>query len=275
MAGEVSEQELHPMTQNSVDEVVVHARGEVGDADRVYAEDKIARLLDSAPKPVLFARVDLTAHADPARDRPAFAKASLDLNGRRVGAHVAAETMREAIDLLQDRLADRLGRLAGQVETTHRRPRSTDEHEWRHGDPVAVRPGYYPRPVGEREVVRRKSFAIGEMTPDEAVFDLELLDHDFYLFENLETGEDNVVARAADATYELYEPSATCSVVETAADICHSPVRPSTLGPDQAIELLDAGDLPFVFFVDVDTGRGCVAYRRYDGHYGILTPADA
>ena len=34
--------------------------------------------------------------------------------------------------------------------------------------------------------------------PDEAVFDLELLDHDFYLFKNLETGEDNVVARSGD-----------------------------------------------------------------------------
>jgi hypothetical protein len=112
------------------------------------------------------------------------------------------------------------------------------------------------------------------MTPDEAVFDLELLDHDFYLFRNLDTGADNVVARAGDGSYELFEPSATCSSTETAADIRHSAVRPSSMTPEEAVELLDAGDLPFVFFIDSESDRGRVAYRRYDGHYGLLAPAD-
>jgi len=31
---------------------------------------------------------------------------------------------------------------------------------------------------------------------------------------------------------------------------------------------------PFVLFTDPDTARACVAYRRYDGHYGLITPAD-
>jgi hypothetical protein len=29
-----------------------------------------------------------------------------------------------------------------------------------------------------------------------------------------------------------------------------------------------------VFFADSVSGRGSVLYRRYDGHYGIVTPAD-
>jgi hypothetical protein len=43
---------------------------------------------------------------------------------------------------------------------------------------------------------------------------------------------------------------------------------------DTARELLDEGDLPFVFFVDPLTRRGRVLYRRYDGHYGLIVPSD-
>ena len=104
--------------------------------------------------------------------------------------------------------------------------------------------------------------------------DLELLDHDFYLFKNRETGEDNVVARSGRSGYELLEPSATCSLTETVATIRHSPTRPPTIDPEDAVGLLDLGDLPFVFFVDPDTRRGQVVYRRYDGHYGLITPTE-
>lgn len=42
---------------------------------------------------------------------------------------------------------------------------------------------------------------------------------------------------------------------------------------DEAIERLDAGADPFVFFADPVTGRGNVVYRRYDGHCGLITPS--
>jgi hypothetical protein len=45
------------------------------------------------------------------------------------------------------------------------------------------------------------------------------------------------------------------------------------MGADDAIELLNLGDEPLVFFLDPETGRGCAAYRRYDGHYGLITSA--
>ncbi len=253
-------------------EVVVQTRGEVNEAERLYARDRFGRLRELVPGPVLFARVDLDRHTDPARERPAFAKAEFDVNGQVVRADVAAATMSEAIDLLEGRLRERLERVAHREEAKHLRFRGGGDHEWRHGDEVAPRRPYFPRAVEDREVVRHKTFAVGEMTPDEAVLDLELLDHDFYLFKNRETGEDNVVARSEGAGYELLEPSATCSLTEIAAEIRHSAARPSTLSTEDAIELLDLGNAPFVFFVHTDDQRGRVLYRRYDGHYGLIEP---
>ena len=255
-------------------EVVVQARGEVSATERAYAREKIDRLRGLAPRPVLFARVDLTAHADPARERPAFAKAELDVDGQVVRAHAAAATMFEAIDLLEARLRDRLERFAHHAEAKHLRLRGGREHEWRHGDEPAARRSYFPRPIEEREVVRHKAFSVGAISPEEAVLDLELLDHDFYLFKNAETGEDNVIARSDGLGYELFELSATCSLGETDTDIHRSTLRPSTFSVEDATEALDLSDVPFVFFVDPDDGRGQVLYRRYDGHYGLIVPAD-
>jgi len=42
---------------------------------------------------------------------------------------------------------------------------------------------------------------------------------------------------------------------------------------DQAVTHLDLGGDPFVFYVDAGTGRGRVLYRRYDGNYGLISPA--
>jgi ribosome-associated translation inhibitor RaiA len=264
---------MNKLTPNSSD-VVVQARGEVSVAERAYARDKVDPLRSLAAGPVLFIRVDLTKHADPARERPAFAKAELDVNGTLVRAHVAAVTMFEAIDLLEPRLRARLERLAHHEEAKHLRIRRGGDHAWRHGDEISSRPSYFPRPVEDRELVRHKTFAVGEMTPDEAVFDLELLDHDFYLFMNQETGEANVVTRSEGGGYELLEPSATCSLADSAAEIRHSTARPSTLNTAAAIDLLDLGNAPFVFFIDSDDQRARVLYRRYDGHYGLIESAD-
>jgi hypothetical protein len=41
----------------------------------------------------------------------------------------------------------------------------------------------------------------------------------------------------------------------------------------QATQRLDDGGEPFVFFANAMTGRGNVVYRRYDGNYGLITPA--
>jgi hypothetical protein len=40
----------------------------------------------------------------------------------------------------------------------------------------------------------------------------------------------------------------------------------------QAQQRLDVDDEPWLFFKDPASGRGQVLYRRYDGHYGLITP---
>jgi len=58
----------------------------------------------------------------------------------------------------------------------------------------------------EIAIVRTKKFALKPMDAQEAVMELELLNHDFYVFRNGWTDEINVVYKRKDGEYGLIEP---------------------------------------------------------------------
>jgi ribosome-associated translation inhibitor RaiA len=241
-------------------------------ADAVaYAADKVARVAQRCADPVLLAEVTLAVEPDPARQRPVVAEATLTVDGRPVRAHVAAGAPLEAVDLLEDRLSRRLRRFEQRFHREGRERHDTGtptDGEWRHGDLPTHRPERFERPADERELVRRKTFATSPMTVAEAAFDLDMSGHDFYLFTELDTGADAVVHYRRDQNLGLQVPEGV--VVEVPSDQVVTSTAP-TLSVEDAIERLDAGNEDFVFFIRSDTGRGAVGYRRYDGHWGLIT----
>ncbi len=56
------------------------------------------------------------------------------------------------------------------------------------------------------ELVKRKSFYVGVMTPDEAVLQMEMIGHEFFMFRDAESGEINVVYKRKDGNYGLLIP---------------------------------------------------------------------
>ncbi len=60
--------------------------------------------------------------------------------------------------------------------------------------------------VGAPEVVRTKRFAIKPMPVEEAILQMSLLGHDFYVFSNAETDQVNVLYRRKDGNFGLIEP---------------------------------------------------------------------
>jgi hypothetical protein len=248
------------------------SQGEVS-ADAIdYARQRIGHLATRIDEPISFARVKLSMAADPARSRPAIAQASFEINGRPVRAHVAGHEMREAVDLLQRRLADQIAHRAQHLEALRRQsPGQAEPGEWRRGDLPSVRPESFDRPVDQRQLVRHKSFVAAEENLDEAIFEMEQLDYDFHLFRDIDSREDSLLYRLPNGAWcvQHLHPSgspATMSVSDVVLDARPVP----TLTLDEATEQLNLGGLRYVFFADL-TGRGNVLYRRYDGHYGLIT----
>ncbi|MEV0402627.1 sigma 54 modulation/S30EA ribosomal C-terminal domain-containing protein [Actinoallomurus sp. NPDC050550] len=183
--------------------------------------------------------------------------------------------MNQAIVLMHDRLRVRLEHAARNWEAIRGREPAAVPHEWRHQSPHAHQPPYFPRPPEVRTVIRHKSYALRRQTPQDAVADMELLDYDFHLFTEQETGQDSVVYRSGTG-YRLAQidpKPRRLGPLDASITVSELPAPMLTL--NQAAAHLEALSRSFLFFVDEATGRGTLIYHRYDGHYGLITPADA
>ena len=251
--------------------IVVELRGDVATDLVEYARKKISHVLTHTGQPVLSARARVARHGDPARERPVVAQANVDVNGRFVRVQIEAATAREAVDLLADRLAHRLERTARGWEARRGRVFEGEPHEWRHDFPATPRRSYYPRPPSERRVVRHKTISPLPCTVDEAIAEMNDLDHDFHLFVEAGRGIDSIVYRTAPTGLRLAQIDGHADQVAAG----RTPVTVSTtaaplLDTAEAVDRLRFTGLPFLFYLDGDHGRGCVLYHRYDGHYGLI-----
>ena len=256
--------------EQQVREATVVVRGDVPDQLVAYAREKLLAIVADASAPVLGVELRLDHHIDPARERPNHVEVTIDLDGRRVRAHSSAPTMSEAVD-------HALARLRRRFEVATESPRALrlrhrDTESWHHDDPPAERPHFYPRPAEERRLVRRKTFALHAESIEEALYDLEALDHDFFLFVHDETGGEAVVYRVL-AGYGVMQRIPTPEAIDRVEIPLEVGPHPSETTLENALALLEESDAPFVFFVDATSGRGLVTYRRYDGHYGLVLPS--
>lgn len=255
-------------------DVQVTTHGDLPGAED-YTRTKIGGLGRLTHRPVLHAHVKLTKHHDPAVERPVVAQANLNVDGRLIRAQVQEATAREAIDRLEARLRRRLERIAEHWEARRGEVPLAAPHEWRHESEETRRPSYFPRPADERRVMRRKSFAMAPCTVDEAALEMDLLDYDFHLFNEEGTGSAGVIYRADPTGYRvaLVAPADADQLSPFELPVTISPHPAPCITVEQATERLGLLGLPFLFFIDAAEGRASVLYHRYDGHYGLITPA--
>ncbi len=251
--------------------------GPVPPAARNEAETMVRDLTDIAPRPVLYAKVKV--HDDDQRnpDQRTVAQASMDVSGVVFRAQAAAATAIEALQIVGRRLERRLHRLAERRQKTEKRPPATPKGTWRSGDLPAARPDYFDRPPEERSVVRRKTFSSSDqISVPEALFDLEVLDHRFFLFTDEADGKESIVYEtdigdAAIRKVDGSRPEESTMRPKLVVDETPAP----TISVADAMSRLNISDMPFVYFKDSARGCASVLYRRYDGHYGLIVPSTA
>jgi hypothetical protein len=115
-------------------------------------------------------------------------------------------------------------------------------------------------------VVRHKAFASAPLTVDEAAYEMDLLDHDFFLYRDAASGRPALVRHRPEGGYGVRGADPDQAV----ATAIEEPPPPS-LTDAEARARLDADTEPFVFYLETGTGEGRVLYHRYDGHYGLIT----
>ncbi|MDY4920060.1 MAG: ribosome-associated translation inhibitor RaiA [Phascolarctobacterium sp.] len=67
-------------------------------------------------------------------------------------------------------------------------------------------PAPEPEAEEEFEIIKNKHFVMRPMTPEEAILQMNLLNHDFFVFYDPDLGSTNVVYRRKDGKYGLLSP---------------------------------------------------------------------
>jgi ribosomal subunit interface protein len=250
------------------EDVEVVLRGEMPLGVPEYTREKVAHVSRLSGQPVRGIRAVVTHSADPRIPAPFRAEVTLDVLGRSVRAQGDGTRPREAVDAVVDRLERQLVRVTEKWQERHRWLGLQEPRQRRRGAATAARSAFLPRPVEERDVLRRKTFAVVPQTVDEAAYDMEALDHDFYLFVDAATGRDVLLYHRDDGGYAVQG----LGPADVPEDVVVEP-GPTELEERTARQRLDDGGEPFVFYTDPLTQRGHVVYRRYDGNYGVITPS--
>jgi putative sigma-54 modulation protein len=110
-------------------------------------------------------------------------------------------SLRACIDRVADKLEARLRRLKAKLIDTHRKAGVRDLPPALAEEPVEAEANEH-----EDVIVERKRFSVKPMTPEEAILQMELVDHDFYIFQNSETASLCVVYKRNRGGYGLLEP---------------------------------------------------------------------
>ena len=175
---------------------------EITDAIRDYVEKKLSRL-DRYQNGELMAKVVLSLAGSPHVEKRAKAEIQLDLPGGLLRVEEEDQDLYAAIDRMVDRLEVQLKRYKERRFVGRR-------HSYQGPPPPEVRDMEALRKPEEEEgprIVRVKRFEMRPMDPEEAVFQMEALGHDFFVFRNAKTDEINVVYRRKDGNYGLIEPA--------------------------------------------------------------------
>jgi putative sigma-54 modulation protein len=170
---------------------------EVSDAIRSYAEQKLAKLERQLNDPRV--ELELAIERNPSIAANHVAEATIWTRGPVLRAREASSDMRASIDQLVEKLERQVTRYRTQGRTRRRKAARAANESAEEVMPVVA-------DEEEPLIVKTKQFTVNPMTPEEAVLQLELIGHDFFVFRSADSGEMNVVYRRRDGDYGLIEP---------------------------------------------------------------------
>jgi ribosomal subunit interface protein len=194
-------------------EIVVHGRNVVvPDHYRVHVAEKLAKL-ERYDHKIIRTDVELQHEKNPRQNGSCqHVEITCRTRGPVVRSEACADDFYKALDLAADRLERRFRQAADRrrVHYGKRKPRSIAEVTAALTEPAgstlatdaeAADDG----PDGPGQVVRIKEHPAKPMTVDQALFEMELVGHDFYLFSDADTGRPCVVYRRHAYDYGLIQ----------------------------------------------------------------------
>ena len=134
--------------------------------------------------------VNVTLSAEKNRQK---IEATIRVRGMIFRAEDVSGDIYEGIDNVVEKLSTQMSRFRTKIQKKHKDNKDFVFADW-------------PEEVQEEiKVVKTKKFELEPMTTDEAILQMEMLEHNFFIFLNMETDSVNVVYKRKDDDYGLLE----------------------------------------------------------------------
>jgi putative sigma-54 modulation protein len=157
-----------------------------------YVEQKVGKLDRYLPW-IDDARIDLTVENTRSAAHRQVAQLTVRVRGTILRAEERTQDMFASIDAVLDKMYRQIARYKGKRQD-----------RWQAA--ADVLPIEEPVEEAGGEIVRVKRFDVRPMAPEEAIEQMELLGHSFYVFLNADEDAINVVYRREDGNYGLLQP---------------------------------------------------------------------
>ena len=184
----------------------------LSDRSEEYIQKKVARL-ERHLRERADAKLELSRTASRSETDRFVAQMTISASGATLRGQENGLTLFAAVDAVADVMDKQIRRYKGRAYRTAQARRSARSQAIRADvgamlEEIEADVAAEDEPIEELgKVVRVKRFAMKPMTVEDAIMEMELLDHDFFLFHNAETATHSVVYRRADGDYGVIEPS--------------------------------------------------------------------
>ncbi len=158
-----------------------------------YVDQKVEKLDRYLPS-IDEARMDLTVESTRSADHSQVAQLTVRVRGKILRAEERTQDMFASIDAVLDKMYRQIARYKGKRQD---RIHDVAADELPFSDELEETLG---------EIVRVKRFDVLPMVPEEAMEQMELLGHSFYIFLNAEEDAINVLYKRSDSNYGLLQP---------------------------------------------------------------------
>jgi len=178
---------------------------EITDAINEYVHQKIERAVSHFQNITTEVDIHLSVARNPRISSKQVAEVTLYANGTVIRSEERSEDLYASIDLVADKIARQLRkykekRLDQKTQVTVKVGEVVTEN------PVDVDLIGDRTPELPAEVLRMKYFAMPPMSIEQALEQLQLVDHDFYVFCNIKTNEINVIYERSHGGYGVIQP---------------------------------------------------------------------
>ncbi|MBW7885536.1 MAG: ribosome-associated translation inhibitor RaiA [Caldilineaceae bacterium] len=184
--------------------VIVHGRNiDVTDYMREFIAKKVGRLERYLPQ-IGEVRAELTQNMTRSADDRFTAQITVWTNGQILRAEESTSDIFASIDTTVDKMSSQIRRFKGRrYESKRRAAQAALKQVEQTVAAVAEEVATEEEPG---RIIRRKEFVVQPMDEEEALEQMELLGHDFFIFFNPDSNNVNVIYRRRDGNYGLLQP---------------------------------------------------------------------